>query len=224
MNKVYIGYDKREDDAYKVCKYSILKHSPTTQIEPIIQEDMRNYGLYTREEDKKASTDFSLTRFLTPSLAKKGWALFMDCDMLVTKPIDLLFEYADPKYAVMVVKHNHQPFDTLKMDGRDQFLYPRKNWSSVILFNCDHKANYELECISNTATPSFLHRFKWLEDHEIGELPITFNFLVDYYKKPSNGVVPNIIHYTGGGPWFDDYKDVDYAQGWLNYKEEMEDD
>ena len=219
---VFVGYDEREDIAYEVCKYSILKHSPEVEVIPIKQDEMRADGIYTREPDD-ASTDFSLTRFLVPELMGfNGPALFMDCDILVTDDIWHLFHLFDPQYAVQVVPHHHTPHEILKMDGRKQTNYPRKNWSSVVLWNCGHPKNHNLTAgVVNEVNPSFLHRFEWLETHEIGHLPVTMNFLVEYYKKPLSAI-PLLIHFTGGGPWMENYDCVDYGNMWRRYKEEME--
>lgn len=221
--QVYIGFDPKEEVAFDVLRYSIKKFCPQTDIHALIQSELRRQGLYTRERDPKESTEFSLTRFLVPHLQDyKGWALFMDCDMMVTTNIMELFELADPKFAVQVVKHFHEPFSKVKMDNQQQTKYPKKNWSSTILFNCGHIKNRNLtpEVIS-TVQPSFLHRFEWLDEYaDIGELPLVWNFLVDYYKAPK-GITPKNLHWTSGGPWFDNYKNCDYANYWNDMYREM---
>jgi lipopolysaccharide biosynthesis glycosyltransferase len=220
--QVYIGFDNRESEAFDVLKYSIKKHCPPANITGLIQNDLRRKGIYTRPTDEKASTDFSLTRFLVPYLNDyTGWALFMDSDMLVTTDIQELFSLADPHFAVQVVKHNHQPFESRKMDDQVQTRYEKKNWSSVVLYNCGHEKNKNLlPEVVNAVSPAYLHRFWWLQEQEIGDLPMEWNFLVDYYKKPSN-IVPKNIHFTSGGPWFSEYRDVDYSELWYQYKKEM---
>jgi len=126
-----------------------------------------------------------------------------------------LFDLADDKYAVMVVKHQHVPTEQEKMDGQKQTKYYRKNWSSLILWNCGHPANAALTPDAvNRETGSFLHRFSWLKDEEIGALPETWNWLEGWSTKPASGH-PSVVHYTRGGPWFDEWKDVDYADLWL---------
>ena len=130
--KVFIGYDPREDMAYQVCKHSILKHQPNADVRPLVQKELRQAGWYKRPEDKLASTEFTFTRFLIPELTNfRGWAVFMDCDMILTTDIAELFAQADDKYAVMCVQHDYTPKEGLKMDGCKQLPYPRKNWSSV---------------------------------------------------------------------------------------------
>jgi lipopolysaccharide biosynthesis glycosyltransferase len=208
---IYIGYDTREDTAYRVAKHSASNHMVT----PLIQTALRSSGCYWREPDKLASTEFSLTRFLVPYLNNyKGWALFIDCDVLFLEDPQNLFDLADNKYAMMCVKHNYNPHTTIKMDGKQQHLYPRKNWSSVMLFNCCHPSNLKLTPqLINTETPAYLHRMSWLRDSEIGELPLAWNYLVGWYNEQEHGK-PKLLHYTEGGPWFENYKDCEYADEW----------
>jgi lipopolysaccharide biosynthesis glycosyltransferase len=217
--KVFVGYDAREDIAYKVCEYSIKKHRPDAEVIPLIQDDLRSLGLYWREKDAMASTDFSLTRFLVPALMNyQGWAVFCDCDFLWTDDIQKLFDLQDESKAVMVVKHDYTPTEGMKMDGKQQHVYPRKNWSSMILWNCGHPSNkYIVPEAVNAETPQFLHRFQWIRDHYIGEVGKEWNWLVNWYKEG----FPTAIHYTEGGPWFENYKDCEYADVWNMYKEEL---
>jgi lipopolysaccharide biosynthesis glycosyltransferase len=212
---VFVGYDSREDIAYRVCKYSILKHNSLVNVIPIIQKELRSEGLYYREIDALSSTEFSLTRFLVPHLSNyMGWSLFCDCDFVWLEDIQNLFDLCDNKFAVMVVKHNYKPKSLLKMDGKVQTIYPRKNWSSMILWNCEHPSNKKLTIQTiNTCDPSYLHQFKWLKDDEIGEVPIEWNWLVGW----NTGSIPKSIHYTEGGPWFDNCKDCEYNYIWNQY-------
>jgi hypothetical protein len=210
---IYIGYDSREDIAYQVCKQSCGNH----KVIPLVQQQLRDQQLYWREVDALASTEFSLTRFLVPELSIfKGWALFIDSDTLFLTDPSELFALADDRYAVMCVKHDYKPLSTNKMDGRLQTIYPRKNWSSVMLFNCSHPSNAALtKQLVNTATPQFLHRLAWLDDSEIGYLPVSWNWLVDWYTEPRDGH-PKLLHYTEGGPWFPEYTNCEYANNWLS--------
>jgi lipopolysaccharide biosynthesis glycosyltransferase len=214
---VYVGYDRREDAAYQVCRHSLSRNtSVPLDIRPLIQDELRAKGLYTRGVDPLASTDFTYTRFFVPYLAGyRGWAIFCDCDFLWLSNISDLLALADERYAAMCVHHDHRPTEKSKMDGQQQTLYPRKNWSSMILFNCGHPANQALTPdLANTETGKYLHRFGWLDDSLIGELPQTWNWLEGWNEIPENGT-PSAIHYTRGGPWFEDWKDVDYAEHWL---------
>lgn len=215
---VYIGYDAREDLAYEVCKYSIEKHSSNAEVIPLKQHKLRQEGRYWRDKDPLSSTEFTFTRFLVPALTNyKGWAIFCDCDFVWTVDVEELLRYADPKYAVMVVKHDHTPPEGLKMDGCQQTTYPRKNWSSMILYNCEHPSNSKLnEELVNNQTGQYLHRFNWLNDSEIGELNPEWNWLVGWNKEPNHGK-PKVYHWTEGGPWFKNYRDCEYADLWWDY-------
>jgi lipopolysaccharide biosynthesis glycosyltransferase len=216
-HRVYIGYDPREDIAYQVCKYSIETRNPGIEVIPLKQQELRNYKLYWREVDKLAATEFTFTRFLIPELNKfEGWALFCDCDILFLTDVQELFDQVDDQYAVMCAQHDYKPKDTIKMDGQVQSIYPRKNWSSVMLINCGHASNKKLtkELVNSPdATGAFLHRFSWLDDSEVGEFSHEWNWLVDWYEEPTDGI-PKALHYTSGGPWFENYRFCDYHTEW----------
>jgi len=186
------------------------------------QQELRDSGWYKRKADKLASTEFTFTRFLIPELTDfKGWALFMDCDMILTTDIKELFDQADDKYAVMCVKHDYTPKEGVKMDGQKQTIYPRKNWSSVVLWNCGHEANRKLtqDLVNDPEiNGAYLHRFSWLKDDEIGELDHTWNYLVGVYDDIDK---PNLIHYTEGGPWFENYRDCEFADLWKTELQDM---
>ena len=213
--KVFVGYDTREDIAYQVCKHSILSKQPQADVRPLKQQELRDAGWYTRPVDKLASTEFTFTRFLIPELTNfNGWALFMDSDMILTTDIKELFDCADDKYAVMCVQHDYTPKEGTKMDGQVQTVYPRKNWSSVVLWNCGHPSNKVVttDLVNDEKTTGkYLHRFSWLKDEEIGELDHTWNYLVGVYNDIDK---PNLIHYTEGGPWFENYRDCEFHGEW----------
>lgn len=215
--KVFVGYDTREDIAYQVCKHSIISKNKDVDVRPLKQQELRDTGWYTRPIDKLASTEFTFTRFLIPELTNyDGWAVFMDSDMILTTDIKELFDQADDKYAVMCVQHDYKVTEDTKMDGQKQTIYPRKNWSSVMLFNCGHKGNEKLtqDLVNNPeVTGAYLHRFSWLKDKEVGELSPEWNWLVGHYNEPEDGT-PKLIHYTEGGPWFENYRNCDYHQDW----------
>ena len=213
--KVFVGYDPREDIAYQVCKHSILTKQPAADVRPLVQKELRDAGWYKRPVDKLASTEFTFTRFLLPELANfKGWAVFLDCDMILTTDIKELFDQADDRYAVMCVQHDYTPKEGMKMDGQKQTVYPRKNWSSVVLFNCAHPSNARLtqDMVNDTElNGAYFHRFSWLKDEEIGELDHTWNYLVGVYDDIET---PKLIHYTEGGPWFENYRDCKFHDLW----------
>lgn len=218
--QVYVGWDPHEAVAYDVAEFSIRKRATVpVDVRPIKLHEVRE--ILTRPIEKKdgklwcpisqapMATEFAVSRFMVPFLQKTGWALFMDCDMLVQKDIAQLFALADPQYAVMVVKHKQVPKEKTKADGQIQTYYHRKNWSSVVLWNCDHPGNRRLTLEAlNTWPGRDLHAFKWLEDTEIGELPHEWNILVDVSS-------PGILHYTLGGPWLPNYKRCGYSREWL---------
>ena len=220
---IYIGYDPREDIAYQVCKHSITKLSDDVNVQPLVLGDLKNRGFVTRPDDPRASTEFTFTRFLVPLLNEyKGWALFCDCDFLFKTDVNDLFALADDKYAVMVVKHEYNVKDgDVKMDGQVQYAYPRKNWSSCILYNCEHPKNKAelVPEILNQVGMSFLHRFQWLKDEEIGEIPHTWNWLVGHYHEPKDGS-PDAIHYTLGMPFMKGFENCEYASDWNEAKTE----
>ena len=214
--KIFIGWDSRETDAYQVCIDSLQKHSSQKlDITPIVKDTLIDTGEYYRPQPEAGSVEFTYTRFLTPYLAEfNDWALFIDCDFLFTRDVAELFAMADDKYALMCAKHDYIPKNAVKMDGQKQTIYPRKNWSSMVLWNCEHPKNKILTPeFLNQQTPKFLHRFTWLDDSEIGSLPHNYNWLVGWYKEPEDGK-PKILHYTEGGPWFDGYRDCEYSDDW----------
>lgn len=229
--KVYIGWDQREKIAFDVCKKSI-EHNTYNKVKvvPLCHKQLRRQGWFTRPwltnaydgnmtdavDGKPFSTEFSHTRFLVPALMNyHGWALFMDCDMVWDADIKNLFAMCDDKYAVMCVKHNHKPAQGDKMDGVPQTQYHRKNWSSFMLWNCGHEANKKLtpEVVS-TYPGNYLHAFSWLYDHQIGTLPPDYNWIQDISPAVTK---PKVIHYTEGGPWFENYKEVKHADVWWRY-------
>lgn len=235
-NSIWIGFDSREADSYAVAHRSAARLSIVpTPIYPLILQDLCNQGFYTRPVEKRdgllwdpisewwMSTEFANSRFLVPQLAKQvfkreskiGWALFVDCDVLFRVDPQYLFNLVDPNYAVMCVKHNHNPDTSTKMDGQIQSKYNRKNWSSVMLINCDHPSHADLweKDLVNKLPGRDLHAFCWLDDDEIGEVPLEWNYLVGYYSKedcPS----PSIVHFTEGIPRLKEYENSEYANEW----------
>ena len=204
-----------------MCEYSILKYNRNAQVIPLKQDELREQKLYWRDNDPLSSTEFTFTRFLVPHLCNyQGWALFVDCDFLFQINIEEIFALADNRYAAMVVKHDYNPPEGVKMDGQKQLAYPRKNWSSMILWNCGHPNNQKLTTgLVNKETGQFLHRFSWLKDDMIGELNCQYNWLVNHYHEPKDGK-PKLIHYTEGGPWFENYQHCEYGYHWERMRAE----
>jgi len=214
--RIFVGWDSREDIAYQVCKRSIENHtSIPVDIRPIKQFELRGQGVYTRQRDQLSSTEFSFTRFLTPYLAGyTGWAVFVDCDFLFRGDIAGLLDYADGAKACFVVKHDYWPLETIKMDNQPQHRYPRKNWSSFMFINCAHpQVKILTPNVVNAQTGMYLHRFEWLEDGVMGSLPSAWNYLEGWHTK-DDCPNPLAVHFTRGGPWFADYKNVEYANEW----------
>jgi lipopolysaccharide biosynthesis glycosyltransferase len=218
FNNIYIGWDSREDIAFQVCEHSIRRRAISeydATVIPLKQQELRDRKLYWRDVDKLSSTEFTITRFLVPYLNDyNGWAVFGDCDMVWRVNPSDLFKLRNESKAIMVVKHEYNVEEGTKMDGQMQLPYPRKNWSSMILWNCGHPKNriLDLETV-NTATPRFLHRFEWLDDDDIGELPHAYNWLVGWYDVEHDGD-PKIIHYTEGGPWFEQTRNCEFDHIW----------
>lgn len=224
---VFIGYDPREDIPYEVTAFSIRRHlSAPVDIFPIKLEDMRARSLYARPVEQRGhqmwdvisdapmSTEFAISRFLTPHLSRTKWAVFCDCDFLWRVDINEILDLADPAKALLCVQHQHAPSETQKMDAQMQVLYARKNWSSMMLWNCEHPAHKKLTIeMINSVPGRDLHRFCWLKDEEIGALPATWNWL-EGHSDPA--IDPKVIHYTRGGPWFDNWQHVAHAQDWLD--------
>lgn len=218
MIRVFIGYDAREAVAFSVCSHSIHRRaSQPVAVTPLMLSQLR--GVFTRPRDPLQSTDFAFSRFLVPHLCDyEGWAIFMDGDMIVLDDIAKLWDRRDERYAVQVVKHDHQPEETVKFLGAKQTRYEKKNWSSVMLFN-NAKCKALTPGFVNSASGLELHQFKWLgNDDLIGEIPQGWNYLVGY-DAPKKGVP--LVHYTIGGPYFSEYVDCEYSKEWLDEKSYM---
>ncbi len=217
-----------------MAEHTIRKHaSVPVEIRGISLQKVRRMGIFPREHTRKGgqlydpiseapmATEFAITRFLVPWLTERtGHALFIDCDFMAIRDVADLFAEADPAYALQVVKHEHIPTEKIKMDGQRQTTYGRKNWSSCMLWNLDHPAHDRLDLeIVNTLPGRDLHQFAWLEDDEIGDLSLGWNWLAGVSPSCEN---IGFVHYTLGGPWFAEYQDVPYADLWLAAKAEME--
>jgi len=225
--RVYMGYDSHEDITFEVAKFSILKYATVpVEVIPLKRAELQARGVYTRAQDPKQTTEFTYCRFFVPYLNNyKGWAMFVDDDFLWTRDIAELLDLIDDTKALMCVQHDYKPTVAVKLAGREQSAYPRKNWSSMILWNCGHEANaaVTLETI-NKEGGAFLHRFTWItDDNLIGEIPFHWNFLVEWYvPDKEEKVLPAAIHYTEGGPWFPDYRNTDYSKEWFAHMKEYE--
>ena len=223
---IYIGYDSKEDIAYRVCKHSLLKRSSINlNVNSLKLNELIAKNFYFRQVDPLASTEFTYSRFLVPAITGyKGWAIFCDCDFIFFEDISLILKDLDKSQAIYCVKHDYTPKERHKMDGQKQTIYPRKNWSSLIVYNCEHPSNKILDVnLVNSESGSFLHQFKWLKDSEIGSLDERWNWLEGWTSQHNNNI-PYAVHYTRGGPWFDEWQDVEYAKEWLNERDNYLDD
>lgn len=224
--EVFIGFDSRQVDAFAVACHSIRKSaSRPIDVRGIVLRDLERAGSYTRPyrvhgglmmdkiSDAPMSTEFAISRFFTPLLAKASWALFCDSDVMVRCDIHELFALADPTKAIMCVHHVHEPTAwEEKMLGQRQIPYARKNWSSVVLYNCSHPSNRGLTLETLNRRPGRdLHRFCWLRDDEIGELGPEWNYLIGVTPKLEN---PKIVHFTQGTPSMQGYELCEYADEW----------
>jgi len=210
--KIVVGFDQRESVAYHTFTQSVIeKASIPVLFLPLAINTLEGY----KENHTDQSNDFIYSRFLTPYLNNfNGWAIFADGDMVCQSDIKELWDFRDDSKALLVVKHNYKTKAHKKYLGNINEDYPRKNWSSVILWNCSHPKHKILtpEFISSKSG-SYLHRFSWLSDADIGELPKEWNWLAIEYPKNKEA---KLIHYTLGTPCFDDYKNTDMSEYWHN--------
>jgi lipopolysaccharide biosynthesis glycosyltransferase len=212
MLKVFIGYDPREAVAFHVCASSIIRHaSVPVSIVPLALNNLKGYS----ETHTDGSNQFIYSRFLVPHLMDhKGWALFVDGDMLFRDDIATLFGLIEHDKAVMVVKHDYHTKRAEKYLGAKNQDYPRKNWSSVVLWNCGSAINNKLtpEYIQR-ASGAELHRFAHIPDERIGELPKEWNWLPDEFGENKNA---KLLHWTLGTPCFHDeeYANAPMATEW----------
>ena len=231
MPRVFVGYDSRETLAYEVCRRSILRHCPDAYVTPLKQDNLRRAGLYRRafwaddgqaydaQDGKPFSTEFSFSRFLVPMLGvaeDQDWVAFCDSDFLFRASVDDLFAYADSRFGVMVVKHDYQPQARTKLRGAvAQQTYPRKNWSSLMLVNCQHAATQMLTTFqANTQSGAWLHGFRWLQDEAIGSLPATWNWLQGWSSEEREA---KAVHFTMATPDVPNAPPTPYDEEWRGF-------
>ena len=212
--RIFIGFDQKEATAFHTCVQSIVSNSSVpVSIIPLALTTLES--LYT-ESHSDGSNDFIYSRFLVPFLTGyRGSAVFMDGDMVVESDIKMLFEEIEWKKAVQVVQHDYLTKSPSKYLGNKNENYPRKNWSSVILWNCEHPSHRILEPqFISQQTGAFLHRFKWLDDSEIGTLDMRWNWLAEEYSPLEDC---HLIHYTLGTPCFEEYRACSQSARWHHY-------
>jgi hypothetical protein len=213
-HRIFIGYDPSQQIAYDVLEFSLRRHATEPiDVQPIDADKLPDFD---RPVDPLASTPFTYTRFLVPWLCEyRGIALFMDSDMLALGDICELFHLPMDGLALRVRQHDHRPTDTVKMGGKVQTQYPRKNWSSLMLMNCSELTAWSKEAVE-TQSGAWLHRFEPIPDERIGDLSPEWNVL-DHMTGPTQ-----LLHYTSGGPWLAGCEDADHADLWHAYREEYE--
>ena len=217
MIKIFIGYDDNEKVGFSTLSHSLLKHSTQPiSITPIRLKNIKD--IFVRERVKIQSTEFAFSRFLVPYLCNySGHAIFMDCDMLARADISLLWRQRTTKYAVQCVQHDYTPNSTIKFLNQPQTPYPKKNWSSMMIFNNAMCRSLTPDYV-NSATGLQLHQFKWLESEElIGNVDVEWNHLVGEYQFNHSA---KLVHFTNGGPYFKKYKDSDYSKEWFDMYED----
>ena len=215
--KIVVGFDQREAIAYHTFSQSVLeKSSLPVLFLPLSINTLKGY----KETHNDKSNDFVYSRFLTPYLHNfEGWAIFADGDMVCQSDIKELWDLRDETKALQVVMHDYKTKFNQKYLGNANENYPRKNWSSLILWNCSHPKHKVLtpDFISSQ-TGKYLHRFSWLDDEDIGELPIDWNWLaIEYPNNPK----AKIIHYTLGTPCFKDYRNTEMAVTWHEVQQKV---
>jgi lipopolysaccharide biosynthesis glycosyltransferase len=208
--RLVVGFDQREAIAYHVFVQSVIqKSSKPISFHPLSVNTLSFYN----EIHSDRSNAFTYSRFLTPYLMNfEGWAIYLDGDMVCQEDISLLWKMKDSSKAVQVVKHEYKTKNNKKYLNNVNIDYPKKNWSSVIIWNCAHPKNKVLtpEFISSS-DGKFLHRFMWLDEEDIGELPKEWNWLAIEYPPNTKA---NIIHYTLGTPCFREYSQSEMSDKW----------
>jgi lipopolysaccharide biosynthesis glycosyltransferase len=211
---IFVGFDPREAVVHHVCAHSLIRHS--TKPLAITPLSLKNLSSYEETHDD-GSNHFVYSRFLLPHLMEyKGWALYIDGDMLLRDDIAKLWAVRDESKAVMCVHHSYKTKAVDKYMGAKNANYPRKNWSSVVLWNCGHPSNKKLTpAFVMDASGAQLHRFTWLDDRDIGELPIEWNWLPDEFGPNPDA---KLLHWTLGAPCFHEYAHVAMAAEWHREK------
>lgn len=234
---IFLGWDSRERDAWAVARYTLLLHlKRPVPVKTLSLGDLYERGLYKRPTknatngrmidvlsarpgyDGQMSTEHANARFFVPYLAKSGWALFADGDVLFRGDVSEVFDGLDERKALYCVMHEHRPVGTTKMDGCVQTRYERKNWSSFMIFNCDHPANKDTLDLLNKQPGRDLHGFCWLRDDEIGSLDLRWNYLVGH-NDAQQCSDPTMVHFTSGVPDMPGYENCEYAAEWFKARD-----
>tara|TARA_R100001163_G_C5055478_1_gene191946 strand:- start:942 stop:1595 length:654 start_codon:yes stop_codon:yes gene_type:complete len=216
--RIFIGHDSRYKDATKVCEKSIKNYWPEADITWLDKAKLKEMNVYGRKDVEGESTEFSFTRFYVPLLCNyKGIAMFCDNDFLWKGDPRLIRRYVNLNQPMAVVKHEDYAVENNKMNGVQNKSYPKKNWSSLMLFRCDHFKNKLTKEYLDNATPAQLHEFHFINEDNIGSIPKDFNCLVGHYDCDN----AKALHYTNGGPWFEEYALGDLAEEWWKVYESL---
>lgn len=213
-HRIFIGYDPSQHISFEVLRYSLHKHAgEPIEVNAIDADKLTDFN---RPVDPLASTPFTYTRFLVPYLCGyQGTALFMDSDMLALGDVSELFHLPLDGLALRVRQHEYNPSETVKMGGKVQTQYPRKNWSSLMLMNCPELTAWTKEAVE-TESGAWLHRFEPIPDEKIGDIGPEWNVLDRMTGETK------LLHYTSGGPWLKGCEDAAHADLWHRYREEYE--
>ena len=223
MINLYSGYDPREEAGTHVFNSSVIEHCKSPLA--IMPLHLPMFASFYPQSMRDGSNAFIFTRYLIPFLQNyTGWALFADgADMLCKADISELWALRDEYKAVQVVKHDYRTkwprkYIGTKMEA-DNADYPRKNWSSLMLINCHHFAWRDMtpEKVVKMRGPE-LHRFSWIPDEQIGDLPKEWNWLCQ-----EDGANPDakIVHYTIGVPAFPAHKHSPHAADFFRQLERV---
>lgn len=214
MIPIFAGFDQREEAGYHAFTSSLLEHaSAPFTVTPLHLPLFRSfYAPGVRD----GSNAFVYTRFLIPFLqGYTGSAIFCDgSDMLLRADIAELWALRDQYKPVQVVKHDYRTRWPRKYLGTQMEApnedYPRKQWSSVMILNCMHMSWRKItpESVQQMTGPE-LHRFSWLADDQIGELPKVWNWLVQ-----EDGANPDakLLHFSSGIPLIPMHAEVAHAE------------
>lgn len=208
MIHLFCGYDPREAIGWHVFVHSVLRRASR----PVAIHRLDSCGL------PQGTNAFTLSRFLVPWLmGYRGHAIFADAaDMLCLGDIAQLDGLFDARKAVQVVQHDYQTRNPRKYLGTkmeaENCDYPRKNWASLMLINCEHD-------LWSMVDPAFLEsadrmavlQFTEAAPFEVGALPTYWNRLADE-GQPVEGA--QILHWTAGIPGFQHYTDAPGAALW----------
>ena len=208
--RIFVGHDSKYMQATKTCMQSIYNHYPEADITYLNKAQLKKLKIYGRKDVEGESTEFSFTRFYCPMIMHyEGISIFCDNDFLWKTDIREVIKYLSDK-PMAVVKH--EDYDVLedKMGGKKNKSYPKKNWSSLMVFNNRRMKRLLTKEYLDNASPAQLHEFHYLNENNIGSIPKEYNCLVGHYDCDN----AKALHYTNGGPWLEGYEDCHKSEEW----------